>query len=90
MTPIKATFKYGGFVFSQILREGNFAIYQKKRQGRTHYEVIHILRQKASEFNGIKFEEREKYPCNEDFGSKAWCYSDYEEAKKKFDGLLLL
>lgn len=88
MKPLVKAFKSGGFTFAQERRDGNVAIFTKTRQGRDCYEVIIVQTAKAGEFMGVMLPEREKYPSNESFGSKAWCYSKKEDAVAKYYSLL--
>ena len=39
------------------------------------------------ELNGKKYEEREVFPINEDFGKNAWIICDWEKALAKFNEL---
>ena len=55
------------------------------------YEVFEKVEQKESEsvFNGVavKYEAKIKYPKSNDFGKFAWCFTNYDRAKEKFNNL---
>src|SRR5690349_16374091 len=76
----------------QIAREGLAAIYELRGAGgiRQGYEVILIKVSKPREIFGKWYPEREVYPSDEEFGSRAWSYprNDLVGAKWRFDGLV--
>lgn len=51
------------------------------------YDVFLIKQQEAGEFNGIKFEEKERFPNDAAFGVWAWSFSKLESAKAKYTAL---
>lgn len=90
--------KYG--VYFLILRDDNFAIYQKDKPANC-YEVFKIKKidwKKAAQSFNKRFnmnyniqEEpdiKEKYPVDEDLGKIAWTYPTLEKAKEKFNFLV--
>lgn len=80
-----------GFDFELIERNGNIALY-KKFTAVDIYEVIIIQEQNEQETtiggNLVKFEHKERYPSDEDFGTLGWCYNSLERAKNKYDRLI--
>lgn len=52
-----------------------------------HYEVFKITISPAAIVFGREYPEREKYPCNEDFGFSAWCISDEKIALARYKKL---
>lgn len=86
--------KYG--VYFLILRDENFAIYQKDKPANC-YEVFQIKKidgKKAAQSFNKRFnmnynidevpDIKEKYPVDEYFGRIAWTYPTVEKAKEKF------
>lgn len=70
---------------AQIKRQGNICMYLREDEA---YEVFIVQTEKAKEIKGVKFESREVYPKNEDFGVTAWCFWKREDlAIKKFNEL---
>lgn len=73
-------------IATQLKRQGNICLYLRDDDA---YEVFIVQTEKAKEIKGVKFEAREVYPKNEDFGSTAWCYYGREDlAIAKFDELV--
>lgn len=62
-------------------RQGNICVYQRTDNV---FEVFIVKVSPAVETFGKSYPEREKYPGNEDFGYTAWCYSNEDNARKKF------
>lgn len=69
---------------SFVKRNGEVCLYQRSDGP---YEVFRVQVAPARNVFGSELPERETYPGNEDFGKTAWCYTQYEHAKKKFDRL---
>lgn len=71
---------------TKIKRSKNICMYLREDGA---YEVFIVQTEKAKEIKGVKFEAREVYPKNEDFGSTAWCFYRREDlANSKFDELI--
>ena len=68
-----------------VKRNGNVCLYQRDDGP---YEVFVVQVAPARVVFGSDLPERETYPGNEDFGSTAWCYTQYGNARKKFDRLV--
>lgn len=75
------------FIFNQIKRNDKYAIYKKSASYKTYYEVFEIRKQKESEFNGIKYEEKELMPNDNMFGINAFCFTDFDKAIDKYNEL---
>lgn len=86
--PLAKSRNSGGFVFEQVKRRCNVAIYKKRQpywpENLWTYEVIQIQTRPEEEINGKKYPSRESYPSSEAFGKYAWTYSKEEEAWVKF------
>lgn len=79
MKPIKTKFERNGFIFEQIKRVGDVAIYSQKRPEHKvdgHFEVVRIRRRSARKAFGVQFEAGEYYPSSEEWGVFGWTYGD--------------
>ncbi len=79
MNPIKTKFERNGYVFEQIKRVGDVAIYGQRRpweRENTHFEVVKIRRRSARKAFGVDFEAGEYYPSAEEWGVFGWTYGD--------------
>jgi hypothetical protein len=92
ITPAKTEFKKNGYLYKQIDRAGDIAIYcQNTRRGSDWvpyaYEVV-VLRVNAARPNiGIPAPS-ERYPSAEDWGYYGWTFWDLEPAREKYRALL--
>lgn len=69
-----------------IKRTKNICMYLREDGA---YEVFIAKTEKAKEIKGVKFEAREVYPKNEDFGSSAWSFWKREDlANLKYEELI--
>lgn len=91
MKPLPQTFTANGFVHEQLVREGNYAIYRRFKQGggQEHFEVVRIR-----SHNGFKIPGTNKvalpaetYPGNEKWGVDGFMCPTIELARAKFDEL---
>lgn len=90
--PLTTTFKHDGFNYRQIVREGDFAIYEQRwirRDGELSenvaFEVIRIQRHEATTFpNGAVYPAREAYPPSEAWGVDGFTPTDKDAAFNKF------
>jgi hypothetical protein len=94
--PIVASFKYDGFNYRQIAREGDVAIYEQRwiRPGgdlseNVCYEVIRVQRHEAHTFpSGKSYPPREGYPSSEQWGEDGWTLLTRDAAFAKLRELL--
>ena len=49
------------------------------------WEVFRVKIEEEREVFGKMYPRREVYPGNEDFGVSAWCYKNYQGAKRRYD-----
>lgn len=87
--------KKNGFNYTQILRCGNYCIYEQDvnsgiNYGHNeaikkikYYEVFKIKVRPEEIIKGTKYTMREVYPSNEDFGISAWAYRSLDKAVEK-------
>lgn len=68
-----------GFHFKQLIRDKNKAIYEVNTGDTIHYEVFKIqIRKNWYKTIG------ERYPSDFYFGKSAWCFSNKEQALRKY------
>lgn len=94
--PLK--FKKKGVYYSQIKREGDFAILSLRyaEKGRiVGYDVVTISRYSPEKFNakfaqlsGEQGDFVECFPSSEQYGSKAWSFNTLISAENKFQELI--
>ena len=89
MRKISKTFKQKGFNFTQLKRDGDFAIFKKSLSNSNHtsYEVVIISRHNGYELGGQYIEPAETYPSSSQWGTKGWTCTSAKEAETKFTSL---
>lgn len=89
MRKLVKTFKQKGFNFTQLKRDGDFAIYKKSplKSEYTSYEVIIISRHNGYELGGQYIEPAETYPSSSQWGTKGWTFTCAKHAEVKFTTL---
>jgi hypothetical protein len=97
MKKLDNVIKKGGYVYELVQCDKGKAIYRQMLGGLViAFEVFLIKTQKErtskfkkpdGTYKEIIFEEREKYPSNENFGSSAWSFVDAKDAKDCYNGL---
>ena len=90
--PLEAEFTRKGCSFKMLDRVGEVCIYERRDADFVCWEVIRVSYDKGGEkmMGGVKvvFEPKERYPSDEEFGVRGWCYTGYDRAKIKFDALV--
>lgn len=71
-----------GFFFTQIWREGEFAVYRKEKGHLIYFEAIYIKKQKSYVIAGVEVPAKEVYPNSEAFGLLAFACDTKEDAFK--------
>ena len=86
---IPAQFKKKGFVYTQLKREGNKAIFQQTREGTAlnNYEVVKLGRHNGYTMGGVFIEPAETYPGSSLWGITGWTCTSIEDACKRYEGL---
>jgi hypothetical protein len=89
MRKLAKNFKQKGFNFSQVKRDGDFAIFEKVPVNGTHtsYEVIIISRHNGYELGGQYIEPAETYPSSSQWGTKGWTHTTLKSAEAKLKAL---
>ena len=83
-----------GWVFREVKREGDIAMYEKvSEDGDMYWEVIRVRRRDGGVgvIGGREFEfkAKELYPSDNSFGVDGWCYGLLVDADDRFRSLVL-
>ena len=88
MKKLEKEFKKWNFIFTQVKREGKYAIYEKFfEETSIGFEVIIIQKQKEHERFGQVFPAKELYPSSEAWGKYGWTFTDFRDAITKFKSM---
>jgi len=68
-----------GLTATLIKRDRKLCMYERSDE---IWEVFFIQYFEAQILYGKSYPARETYPCNEDFGKTAWCFSKRENAER--------
>lgn len=86
--PLPKEFRRHGFLYRQIAREGDAAIYEQKWLGcakpSPSWEMIRIRRREGFQINGRFVEPAEVYPASELWGIDGLTVTDRNKARDKF------
>lgn len=79
------TFARNGYDHHQITREGDIAIFRRRRTGgqHEHYEVVRIREHGERVMGGVTIPAGEHYPSSEKWGKDGWTYTSFPEAQAK-------
>ena len=64
---------------TKVLRNGKWCMYERWDNV---WEVFRVQTAEEGDVFGTIHPAREVYPCNEDFGKTAWCYSNKDRAEQ--------
>ncbi len=89
--PLEKSFTSRTFLFTEIKRENDLAIYHKTKPGTkiNNFEVIQILRHKDYEIAGVKIAAAETFPSAEQWGTYGFSYDSLEKAEDRFNRMKL-
>lgn len=89
MKLLPETFRKDGFDFKLVRREGRFAIYTKTKPTykTPSFEVGVIRRNKARTAFGRDFEDSESWPSSEEWGVRAWTYTNLDDSVRRLESL---
>jgi len=91
MKKLEKKFTKKGFVYTQINRIGNFALYKQELQNiktfNPKYEVVHIKSHNGYELGGVKIPAAEVYPSSTQWGALGWTFTELSLAEKRFKKL---
>jgi hypothetical protein len=86
---LKDKFIKNGFNFKLLKREGDKAIYEKRKSKLNYcYEVILIARHDGYSLGENYLEPAETYPSSSQWGEKGWTFKDLNKAEEKFNNLI--
>jgi hypothetical protein len=92
LEPLKDGFTIDGFIFTQLKRTGDVALFGKRKPNWAKdvftYEVVVIQQKEAYTLFDRSGPAREAMPKNEDWGKFGWSYQNLEAAKLKFKNLV--
>lgn len=89
MKPLPIILTKNGFTYTQVLRTGKVCIYrQEVAENLNYFEVFTVKDKPQTLFKGKLTPEREKFPCDEDFGKTAWSSRTFDEAEVRFKKLV--
>jgi hypothetical protein len=93
--PLPKKFKRGGYYFTQLKREGPFALYFQSsseaakepsaENDKSAYEIIRVRVIPARAAFGKDIGAYERYPSDEEWGTFGWTAIGREAAEKKFE-----
>lgn len=87
MSTVPEKFTRKGWTFRQVDRLGQVAVYERRKPGTRHWEVVRLRRYPAFEKGGKEFPAGESYPGNERWGSDGWTFMSEAAAWGKYAGL---
>lgn len=101
MKKLKEKFSKNCFIYKQIKRTKNKAIYEvwlqseynlcplTKEEGDAflQYEVIYIKKRKAIEIYKVKYPPMEVYPGSSEWGNLGWSFNYLKDANEKYANL---
>jgi hypothetical protein len=86
--PLPKEFRRHGFLYRQIAREGDAAIYEQKWLGcakpSSSWEMIRIRRREGFQIDGRFVEPAEVYPASELWGVDGFTFTNRDKAWDKF------
>ena len=90
--PIPSTFTKKGFIYRQIKRQGDIAIFEQTRKDSTlqNFEVVKIGRHNGYTMGGSYIEPSETYPGSSLWGIMGWTCTCLADAEKRFSTILEL
>jgi hypothetical protein len=80
------------FIFTQIARQGDVALYSKRRPDWSYcsYEVIIVQKHNGFEVFGRKIPPAEYFPSSNEWGTNGFTYQKREDALCKYNQLIRL
>jgi len=90
MKKLDKEFSSNGFVFKQIHREKNYAIYERRYENsdKKHYEAIRIQSHNGLVIAGNKIAPSEYYPNSNSWGLHGFTCVSRENAYKRLDKMM--
>ena len=88
MIPLDEIINKNNYTYTQVLKGKRYCLYEQRGVANMRcFELFEIKVLEPMELNGKKYEEREVFPKDKDFGKTAWTICDWEKALAKFNEL---
>jgi len=88
MIPLDEIINKNNYTYTQVLKGMRYCLYEQRGVANMRcFELFEIKVLEPMELNGKKYEEREVFPKDKDFGKTAWTICDWEKALAKFNEL---
>ena len=88
MIPLDEIINKNNYTYTQVLKGKRYCLYEQRGVANMRcFELFEIKVLAPMHLNGKKYEEREVFPKNEDFGRTAWTICDWEIALSRFNEL---
>ena len=76
------------YTYTQVLKGKRYCLYEQRGVANMRcFELFKLKVLAPMELNGKKYEEREVFPKDKDFGKTAWTICDLDKALAKFNEL---
>lgn len=87
MKTLPTDFKSKGFLFHQVKRVGDVALFERKRPDwrAPQYEVVRVRKYPTYEIGGVTVEAHEAMPPDEAFGKEGWNLATEARAEEIFE-----
>ena len=88
MIPLDEIINKNNYTYTQVLKGKRYCLYEQRGVANMRcFELFKLKVLAPMELNGKKYEEREVFPKDKDFGKTAWTICDWEKALAKFNEL---
>jgi len=88
MIPLELEINYNRYTYTQVLKGKRYCLYEQRGVANMRcFELFEIKVLAPMHLNGKKYEEREVFPKDSDFGITAWAICDLDKALAKFNEL---
>ncbi len=88
MIPLDKIINKNNYTYTQVLKGKRYSLYEQRGVANMRcFELFKLKVLAPMELNGKKYEEREVFPKDKDFGKTAWTICDWEKALAKFNEL---
>ena len=87
MKTIPAQFTAKGFTHTEIMRAGQWRLFERQGKGGPHFEVVRIREHAAFEAHGKSFEAGESYPSSKTWGTDGFTLTTLESASVKLQDM---
>jgi hypothetical protein len=85
MNTIQPSFTERGFNHREIERKGEWRLFERRGQGKAHWEVVRIRIAQPFTVRGVEYPLREVYPNSEAWGIDGFTYTVLDSARRKLE-----